>query len=420
MSHKDVVAVVLGGGRGSRLYPLTKLRTKPAIPIGGKYRLLDVPISNCINSGVTRIFVLTQYLPASLHRHVHRAYQFDIFSDGYVEILPPEQTLTGANWYQGTADAVRQQMPRISSREPSEVLILAGDQLYRMDYDELIRFHRERSADLTVAVIPVSIEDAPRFGILKTDEDGRITAFQEKPRDPEALARLESRPGRSKPYLASMGLYLFRMDVMTRLLEEDGGNDFGRNIIPAAIEAQGNVYAYPFEGYWEDIGTVATFYEANLALTQPDPAFDFYDPNEPIYTRCRFLPASRIDGCQVERAVVAEGCKLYNAEIEECVIGLRSIVLPGADLRRVVMMGADFYETDVQKAKNRELGQPNVGIGENAHIERAIIDKNARIGRGVAIRSHQGERDRDEELYSIRDGIVVIPKDTTLPEGMAI
>jgi glucose-1-phosphate adenylyltransferase len=210
------------------------------------------------------------------------------------------------------------------------------------------------------------------------------------------------------------------MDVMTRLLEEDGGNDFGRNIIPAAIEAQGNVYAYPFEGYWEDIGTVATFYEANLALTQPDPAFDFYDPNEPIYTRCRFLPASRIDGCQVERAVVAEGCKLYNAEIEECVIGLRSIVLPGADLRRVVMMGADFYETDVQKAKNRELGQPNVGIGENAHIERAIIDKNARIGRGVAIRSHQGERDRDEELYSIRDGIVVIPKDTTLPEGMAI
>jgi glucose-1-phosphate adenylyltransferase len=420
MSRKDVLAVVLGGGRGARLYPLTKLRTKPAIPIGGKYRLLDVPISNCINSGITRIFVLTQFLPASLHRHVHRTYQFDIFSDGFVEILPPEQTLTGSAWYQGTADAVRQQMPRIASREPSDVLILAGDHLYRMDYDELIHYHRERGADVTIAVIPVSMEDAPRFGILKTDGDGRITAFQEKPCDPEVLARLESRPGTSKPYLASMGQYLFRMDVMTRLLEENGGNDFGRSIIPTAIEAQGRVYAYPFEGYWEDIGTISTFYEANLALTRPDPEFDFYDPNEPIYTRCRFLPASRIDGCRLERTVVAEGCKLYDAEIEECVIGLRSIVLPGAHLRRVVMMGADFYEADVQKAENRQLGQPNVGIGQDARIERAIIDKNARIGRGVVIRSHQGEQDRDEELYSIRDGIVVIPKNTTIPEGMAI
>jgi glucose-1-phosphate adenylyltransferase len=420
MSRKDVLAVVLGGGRGARLFPLTQLRTKPAIPIGGKYRLLDVPISNCINSGITRIFVLTQFLPASLHRHVHRTYQFDVFSDGFVEILPPEQTLTGATWYEGTADAVRQQMPRIASREPSDVLILAGDHLYRMDYDALIHFHRERRADVTIAVIPVSVEEAPRFGILKTGEEGRITAFQEKPRDPEALARLESRPGTDKPYLASMGQYLFRMDAMTRLLEEDGGNDFGRNIIPAAIEAQRRVYAYPFEGYWEDIGTIATFYEANLALTRPDPAFDFYDPNEPIYTRCRFLPASRIDGCRMERTVVAEGCKLYDADVAECVIGLRSIILPGAYLRRVVMMGADFYETDVQKAENRELGYPNVGIGQDARIERAIIDKNARIGRGVVIRSHQGDDDRDEELYSIRDGIVVIPKNTTIPEGMAI
>jgi glucose-1-phosphate adenylyltransferase len=420
MSRKDVLAVVLGGGRGARLFPLTQLRTKPAIPIGGKYRLLDVPISNCINSGITRIFVLTQFLPASLHRHVHRTYQFDVFSDGFVEILPPEQTLTGATWYEGTADAVRQQMPRIASREPSDVLILAGDHLYRMDYDALIHFHRERRADVTIAVIPVSVEEAPRFGILKTGEEGRITAFQEKPRDPEALARLESRPGTDKPYLASMGQYLFRMDAMTRLLEEDGGNDFGRNIIPAAIEAQRRVYAYPFEGYWEDIGTIATFYEANLALTRPDPAFDFYDPNEPIYTRCRFLPASRIDGCRMERTVVAEGCKLYDADVAECVIGLRSIILPGAYLRRVVMMGADFYETDVQKAENRELGYPNVGIGQDARIERAIIDKNARIGRGVVICSHQGDDDRDEELYSIRDGIVVIPKNTTIPEGMAI
>jgi len=419
MSRKDVLAVVLGGGRGARLYPLTKQRTKPAIPIGGKYRLLDVPISNCINSGITRIFVLTQFLPASLHRHVHRTYQFDIFSDGYVEILPPEQTLTRTDWYQGTADAVRCQMPRIASREASDVLILAGDHLYRMDYDELIRYHREKDADITIAVIPVSIEDAPRFGILKTDEGGRIVAFQEKPRDPQVLAGLESRHGTEKPYLASMGLYLFRMDVMSRLLEGDIGNDFGRHIIPAAIGA-GKVYAHPFEGYWEDIGTISTFYEANLALTRPDPAFDFYDQNQPIYTRCRFLPASRIDGCRLERAVVAEGCKLYDADIEECVIGLRSIVLPGAQLRRVVMMGADFYETDAQKAENRHLGRPHVGIGQDARIERAIIDKNARLGRGVVIRSHQGEEDRDEELYSVRDGIVVIPKDTTIADGMAI
>jgi len=419
MSRKDVIAVVLGGGRGTRLYPLTKLRTKPAIPIGGKYRLLDVPISNAINSGITRIFVLTQFLPASLHRHIHRTYQFDIFSDGFVEILPPEQTLTCANWYQGTADAVRCQMPRILSREPNDILILAGDHVYRMDYGGLIDFHRRRKAAITIAVLPVSIEDAPRFGILKTENGGRIVAFQEKPSDPEVLAGLESWHGVAKPYLASMGLYLFRTDVMTRLLEGNDGDDFGRHIIPAAIESQ-RVYAYPFEGYWEDIGTISTFYEANLALTHPEPAFDFYDPDQPIYTRCRFLPASRIDGCTLERAVVTEGCKLYDAQIEECVIGLRSIVLPGAHLRRVVMMGADFYETDAQKAENHRLGRPHVGIGENARIDRAIIDKNVRIGPGVVIRSHAGEEDRDEELYSIRDGIVVIPKNATIPEGMAI
>jgi glucose-1-phosphate adenylyltransferase len=419
MSRKDVIAVVLGGGRGTRLYPLTKLRTKPAIPIGGKYRLLDVPISNAINSGITRIFVLTQFLPASLHRHIHRTYQFDIFSDGFVEILPPEQTLTCANWYEGTADAVRQQMPRILSREPDDILILAGDHLYRMDYRGLIDFHRRRKAALTIAVLPVSIEDAPRFGILKTENGGRIVAFHEKPRDPEVLAGLESWHGATKPYLASMGLYLFRTEVMTRLLEGNGGDDFGRQIIPAAIETQ-RVYAYPFEGYWEDIGTISTFYQASLALTHPQPAFDFYDPDQPIYTRCRFLPASRIDGCRMERAVVSEGCKLRDASIEECVIGPRSIVLPGAQLRRVVMMGADFYETDAQKAENQRLGRPHIGIGENARIERAIIDKNARIGPGVVIRSHVGEEDRDEELHSIHDGIVVIPKNTTIPEGMAI
>jgi glucose-1-phosphate adenylyltransferase len=419
MPFQDVQAVILGGGQGARLYPLTKLRTKPAVPIGAKYRLIDISISNCINSGITRIFILTQFLSASLHRHVHRTYQFDVFSGGSVEVLAAEQTLNGNGWYQGTADAVRRQMDRILSREPRDVLILAGDHLYRMDYSEYVRFHRESGADVTVSVFSVPAGDAPRYGILKTNEEGRIVAFQEKPKAPEALERLVSRVGAERPYLASMGIYVFRTDALASLLEEGGADDFGRHIIPAAIESR-RVYAYPYEGYWEDIGTISAFYEANLALTRPSPPFDFYEPQRPIYTRSRFLPASRIDGCRMERVVVADGCRLYNANIEECVIGLRSMVRPGAWLRQVVMMGADFHETDEQKAENRRLGQPHVGIGQNASIERAIIDKNARIGQRVLIRSHQGEADRDEETYSIRDGIVVIPKNTVIPDGTVI
>jgi glucose-1-phosphate adenylyltransferase len=419
MPLRDVVAVILGGGRGTRLYPLTKLRTKPAVPIGGKYRLIDISISNCINSGIMRIFVLTQFLPASLHRHVHRSYQFDIFSDGFVEILSPEQTLTRTDWYQGTADAVRRQMTRIESRTPGDVLILAGDHLYRMDYEELVRFHRDKRADVTMAALPVSVEDASRFGILKTNEEDRVIAFEEKPQEPDLLAGLQSRHGTEKPYLASMGLYMCRLDVLSRLLREGTGDDFGRHIIPAAIETE-RVYAYPFEGYWEDIGTISAFYRANLALTQPNPPFNFYEPLQPIYTHARFLPASRIDDCHLERVVVADGCRLYEADLVECVIGLRSIILPGSRLRHVVMMGADFFETEAQRAENRRMGQPHVGVGHDAYIERAIIDKNARIGRGTIIRSHEGDENRDEELYSVRDGIVVIPKNTVIPDGTTI
>jgi len=419
MQLQDVLAVVLGGGRGGRLYPLTKLRAKPAVPIGGKYRLIDIPISNCINSGVTRIFVLTQFLSASLHRHVYRTYKFDVFSAGFVEILPAEQTLTSTDWYQGTADAVRQQMHRFLSRGAEDVLILAGDHLYRMDYSEFIRLHRESRADVTIAVLPVSAADAPRYGILQTNDEGRIVAFREKPQGAEELEGLESRHGDERPYLASMGIYVFRMDVLVRLLEECSGDDFGRHVVPAAIESV-RVYAFPFDGYWEDIGTIAAFYEANLALTRPDPLFDFYDPHQPIYTRSRFLPPSRIDGCRLERAVVAEGCWLYDADIEECIIGLRSVVRPGAQLRQVVMMGADFYEDDDEKAENRRLGRPHVGIGQSAHIERAIIDKNARIGQGVVIRSHEGEPDHEEEYYAIRDGIAVIPKNAVIPDGTTV
>ncbi len=419
MPTRNVIGVILGGGRGTRLYPLTKQRAKPAVPIAGKYRLIDIPISNCINSGVIRIFVLTQFLTASLHRHIFQTYKFDIFTDGYVELMPAEQTLTSTDWYQGTADAVRRQMHRFLSRAPEDVLILSGDHLYRMDYSQFIDRHREKRADVTIAVLPVAAQDAPRFGILKTDSDGRIVAFCEKPPDAQALDGLESRHGSDRPYLASMGIYIFRLDVLARMLERTPGADFGRHIIPAAIESS-RVYTFPFDGYWEDIGTIGSFYEANLALTRPNPPFDFYDPHRPIYTHPRFLPASRIDGCRLDQVVVAEGSWLYDAELSECVIGLRSVVRPRSRLHQVVMMGADYYEDEVKKAENRRLGKPQVGIGHGCVIERAIIDKNARIGDGVVIHSHEGEEDQEGENYVIRDGIVVIPKNAIIAEGTVI
>jgi glucose-1-phosphate adenylyltransferase len=419
MPFQDVQAVVLGGGQGARLYPLTKMRTKPAVPIGGQYRLIDISLSNCINSGIMRAFILTQYLPASLHRHVQQTYQFDVFSGGSIEILPAEKTRGDAGWYLGTADAVRRQLERILSRAPKDVLILSGDHMYRMDYTRFIELHREKQADATIAVLPVPAEDASRYGILKTDTRDRIVAFQEKPREAEALRTLQSRPGDERPYLASMGIYVFSIEALTDLLKRVDGVDFGQHIIPGAIEA-GRVYAFPFEGYWEDIGTVSAFYEANLALTRPDPPFDFYDPERPIYTHSRFLPSSRIDGCRIERTIVADGCRLYEADIEDCVIGLRSMVRPHAQLRQVVMMGADLYETVDKKAENRLLGRPHIGIGQGSRIERAIIDKNARIGQGVTIRCHAGEPDLDTESYSIRDGIVVIPKNAVIARGTTI
>jgi glucose-1-phosphate adenylyltransferase len=419
MTRQDVLAIVLCGGRGTRLDPLTRSETKPAVLVGGKYRLIDFSISNCINSDITWIFVLTQFLSASLHDHIQRTYQFDIFSSGFVQILAAEQTQTNAHWYLGTADAVRRQISHLLSRGAEDVLIMSGDHLYRMDYSGLIRFHRERQADVSLAVLPVSAADAPRFGILKTADEGRIVAFQEKPHEAEALERLMSRHGDVRPYLASMGVYVFKMEVLNRLLAECNGDDFGQHIIPAAIGAA-RVYAFPFEGYWEDIGTVSAFYEANLALTRPDPPLDLYDPDHPLYARSHNMPPSRINGCRLQGVVVADGCRLYDADIEECVIGLRSVVQPGVRLRRVVMMGADLYETEEQKAENRRLGRPHVGIGEDTRIERAVIDQNARIGQRVTIRSHEGEEDRDGEHHAIRDGIVVIPKRAVILDGTVI
>ena len=419
MQLQDVLAVVLGGGRGARLYPLTKLRAKPAVPIGGKYRLIDVPISNCLNSGIHKIYVLTQFLSASLHRHIYQTYKFDLFSGGFVYILAAEETSSGMDWYQGTADSVRKQLSRFAHARVEDILILSGDHLYRMDYAEFIELHREKRADVTIAVQPVARADVPRFGILKTDENGRIISFHEKPQADE-LEGLESVPDSDRPYLASMGVYVFRLDMLREVLEASDAEDFGKQIIPAAIESL-RVYAFSFDGYWEDIGTIRAFYEANLALTLPEPVFDFYDPKHPIYTRPRFLPSSRTDGCHLERTVLAEGCLIQQSDICESVIGLRSVIGPGAQVARTVMMGADFYETPERKAENRRLGRPDVGISRGSSIEGAIIDKNARIGEGVTIRSHTPDAGMVEaENYVIRDGVVVIPKNAVIPDGTVI
>ncbi len=419
MPIRDVMAVILGGGRGTRLYPLTKLRAKPAVPIGGKYRLIDVPISNCLNSGIHKIYVLTQFLSASLHRHILQTYKFDMFSDGFVYTLAAEETPSGMDWYQGTADAVRKQLRHFRHARVEDMLILSGDHLYRMDYAGFVARHREARADVTIAVQPVAHDDAPRFGILKTDAEERIVSFHEKP-PLDALDGLESLPASEKPYLASMGIYLFRADVLQRVLTSSDAEDFGREVIPAAIETL-RVYAYPFAGYWEDIGTVRAFYDANLAMTHPNPPFDFYDPGYPIYTRPRFLPPSSTDGCDLDRTVLAEGCLIRRSHIRESVIGLRSIVEPEVQLARTVMMGADFYETPEQKIENRRRGRPNVGIGQGSTSGGAVIERDVRIGQGVVIRPHAPDEEMVEtENYVIRDGVVVVPKNAVIPDGTVI
>lgn len=416
---RDVLAVILGGGRGTRLYPLTKLRAKPAVPLGGRYRLIDIPISNCLNSGVNKIYVLTQFMSASLHRHIFQTYKFDLFSGGFVHVLAAEETPGGMDWYQGTADAVRKQIPRFVTPRVEDALILSGDHLYRMDYAEFIELHREKRADVTIAAQPVALADAPRYGILKTDEDGRVISFHEKPQRDD-LVELECIPGSDRPCLASMGIYAFRSDILREVLEESDAEDFGRQIIPAAIGSR-RVYAYLFDGHWEDIGTVGAFYEANLSLTLPDPPFDFYDLRHPIYTRPRFLPSSRADGCHLERTLLAEGCVIQESHIRESVIGLRSVIGPGVRIARTVVMGADFYERAEQKIENRRLGRPDVGIGAGSVIEGAIIDKNARVGEGVTIRPHPPDEEMVEaENYVIRDGVVVIPKNASILDGTII
>jgi len=410
----DILGVILGGGRGARLYPLTRDRAKPAVPIAGKYRLIDVPISNCINSGITGIAILTQFNSASLHRHISRTYVFDAFHRGYVQILAAEQTPRSDAWYQGTADAVRKQLLEIQATGAEYVLILAGDHLYRMDYAPLAQFHWENQADITVAVQPVPRSEASRFGLLKRSVSGRITDFVEKPKDLQVQERFVSRDEPDRPFLGSMGIYLFKTQLLVELLESTTDDDFGGEVIPQAIKSR-TVYGFDFDGYWEDIGTIRAFYEANLALTRPDPPFKLHDPVRPIYTRSRFLPGSSIDGASLENVMLADGCHILRADISNAIIGLRSQISDGVRIINTILMGADYYD-----AGGPESGGIPLGVGPNCEIEGAILDKNARLGPGVVIRHFPPGTEIDQEDWVVRDGIVVIPKNTTIPAGAYI
>jgi len=413
--NNDILAIILGGGRGSRLYPLTKQRSKPAVPMAGKYRLIDIPISNCINSNIYRIAILTQFNSVSLHRHVSRTYQFDAFHTGWVQIWAAEQTMESADWYQGTADAVRKQLFEIRATRAPYVLILAGDHLYRMDYSEMARFHWERDADITVAVQPVATRDTGRFGILKRDPQQRITAFAEKPTNPAVLENLVSREDPERPFLGSMGIYLFKTPILFELLENYPHDDFGNHVIPNAIGTH-SVVGYDFDGYWEDIGTIRSFYETNLALARPNPPFNMFDPKYPIYSHPRFLPGSTVEDSSLHHVLLADGCCVEKADIAESVIGLRSQIAAGTQIRATILMGNDYYDTP-ETVRSSGIA---LGIGANCRIEGAIIDKNSRIADHVTILPFPPGTDIDTDTWVVRDGIVVIPKDTVLPSGTTI
>ena len=414
-SYSDILAVILGGGQGKRLYPLTLMRSKPAVPIAGKYRLIDIPISNCINSEIYRIAVLTQFNSVSLHRHITNTYNFDSFHTGWVQIWAAEQTMERMEWYQGTADAVRKQLFEIQSSRSKYVLILAGDHLYRMDYSIMADFHWENNADITVAVQPIPRSEASRFGLLKRDQKSEIVDFAEKPKDPKILDDFVTRDDPEKPYLASMGIYLFNLDVLVDILSmKTGGkdfDDFGYDIIPHCVINQPKVFCYEFSGYWRDIGTIRSFYDTNLELTQQDPSFNIFDPKYSLYTHARFLPGSRFSDCELHDVLVGEGCLITRAKINHSVIGIRSIIKAGASIKDTVLMGADYYDNS---------GQIPIGIGENCDIEGAIIDKNVHMGQDVTIKPFPPGTELDTDNYSIKDGIVVIPKRTILPSGTKI
>jgi glucose-1-phosphate adenylyltransferase len=415
-----ILAVILGGGQGTRLYPLTKMRSKPAVPIAGKYRLIDVPISNCINSGIFRVAILTQFNSVSLHRHITQTYSFDVFHPGWVQIWAAEQTMESTAWYQGTADAIRKQLNQIRTTKAEYVLILAGDHLYRMDFAEMAQFHFDHEADITVAVQPVLAEEVGRFGILKRDASGLITDFAEKPKDPAVLAHMVSREDPARPYLGSMGIYLFRTQVLIDLLNISGFDDFGKHVIPSAI-GKLNVVGYDFDGYWEDIGTIRSFYETNLALTMPNPPFDLFDPDAPIYTHPRFLPGSTLGNSQLENVLLAEGCCIRSASIKHSIIGVRSQINHGVTIIDSIIMGADTYDQPFAHHPCEDCDTIPIGIGSNCYIEGAIIDKNARVGHDVVIRPFPLDaKVEDRPNWVVRDGIVVVPKEAVIPPGTHI
>jgi len=417
---QGVIGVILGGGQGQRLYPLTKLRSKPAVPLGGKYRLIDIPISNCLNSGINRVFVLTQFNSASLNKHIIQTYKFDMFSGGFVDILAAEQTPDNPNWFQGTADAVRQSVKHIVPYEDAkDIVILSGDQLYQMDLRHIIGVHEQNNADITVATIPVDARNAPRMGIMKLEDNGRVSAFIEKPK-PEELAgwaSLNRNDGRN--FLGSMGIYVFRKDHLVNILMKSDAADFGKEVIPQAVSGH-RVFAWPFEGYWEDIGTIRSFYEANLALTEDTPQFDFYNARGPVYTHRRNLPSTKLNNCTLYHAIIAEGSVLNGADIKHSIIGVRTRIGSGTTVQHSMIMGADYFETVEQMAQNASLGRPNIGIGGNCTIINAIVDKNVRIGDNVSIINTDNVREKDDENHSIRDGIIVIPKGALIRSGTVI
>ncbi len=421
----SVLAVILGGGAGSRLFPLTLSRSKPAVPIAGKYRLVDIPISNCINSNINRMFVLTQFNSASLNKHIKNTYHFSAFSSGFVDILAAEQTPDNAGWFQGTADAVRQSLRHISSMEFEHILILSGDQLYQMDFTEMLANHIEKNADISIATIPVDDRDAPEFGILKTNEDNTIASFIEKP-GKDILADWTSDTGiemqkQGRNYLASMGIYIFNKQVLYKLLNETypAATDFGKEIMPNSIENY-NVASYQYDGYWTDIGNIYSFYEANLALTQEVPLFNLFDNEKTVYTRARMLPPAKISGTTLERTIIAEGSIINASRIEQSVVGIRSRIGYGSTVVSTYIMGNDYYETIEEMSVNIEKGMPRIGIGERCYIKDAIIDKNCRIGNDVRINGGKHLANVDHPLYTVKDGIVVVKKRAVLPDGFVI
>ncbi len=423
----DVVSLIMAGGQGTRLYPLTKFRSKPAVPLAGRFRLIDISISNCIHSGVSSIFVLTQFASRSLHRHIFTTYRFDDFHRDFITVLSAQQTLESRNWYQGTADSVRQNLSVIE--DPGAlVLILSGDHLYRMDYRKFIAFHRNTGAEISIAVTPVGADQAPEFGVMKVDAGGRITEFFEKPKDPADVDRMRvgadvferfGTPARGRTHLASMGIYLFDQDVLRDMLTDTEFRDFGREVIPWAIRER-RVFGNFFDGYWEDIGTIPSFFEAHMDLVRPLPRFDFYDESRPVFTHARALPGSKILASEVESSILCEGSIVNRSRIRQSIVGIRSRIGENSSLERTVMMGADFFESAQDLDRDRERGIPEIGIGRDCEIRNAIIDKNARIGHGVKLVNRDGLSSATAENCVIVDGLIVVPKGAVIPDGTVI